>query len=492
MIYWVNSFNNPYCLLASSSIDFKDGIIFCELLGILRKHALKGVSKSKTQTIDSAKKNIEIALNEIKRIDKNLRIELTEDSVYNSEDCMYELLEIIKSLFDNQNTQNQMLSKNHRVQEIKPPIKYEELPLQSSTTRENYKSNKENAESQPHSESPSQKYNENELMNIQSPEFAKPDSIQEYSKYDNKIIPKTKKPLQSAPSHSSTAYYQNQNQNQLREFKDIRDIEPPHKFDTITKSAIVTTSNSKGQTPTRNQAKSTITFQKTADNRQVLTARQSTRMQNMGDIYEGSASRNIESIDNKSKNEYISKTPNRIINYYKSTTETEEEEQISAEPVDLKTKHKILSWLEDIHLIKPSASTVAEFPYYCRNGVLIADLIARAENLRSQSINGILRNPKSTTAILSNIRKFLQYLRRYQKMNARYLWAEKQILNGNEDVIWGLLDDMWVFYKGKTTRSLSTNKKTEFTPSRTTQSRIMKGIFFLINLSKSASWNISR
>ncbi len=51
--------------------------------------------------------------------------------------------------------------------------------------------------------------------------------------------------------------------------------------------------------------------------------------------------------------------------------------------VDLKTKTKLLGWLEDINLIKQNAARVEEFPGYCRNGVLLADLILRIEGVTS-------------------------------------------------------------------------------------------------------------
>ena len=33
LIDWVNAFNDPYCLLANSISDFRDGIILCHLVG---------------------------------------------------------------------------------------------------------------------------------------------------------------------------------------------------------------------------------------------------------------------------------------------------------------------------------------------------------------------------------------------------------------------------------------------------------------------------
>lgn len=74
-------------------------------------------------------------------------------------------------------------------------------------------------------------------------------------------------------------------------------------------------------------------------------------------------------------------------------------------------------------------------------------------------MKGINRNPKSYTDILSNIRRFLEHLRSLEKINSRYLWAEQQIIEGNSDILWGLLDDLWCFYHNKSSPYDSSQKK---------------------------------
>eukprot|EP00826_Nyctotherus_ovalis_P008496 TRINITY_DN12203_c0_g1_i1.p1 TRINITY_DN12203_c0_g1~~TRINITY_DN12203_c0_g1_i1.p1 ORF type:complete len:163 (+),score=16.30 TRINITY_DN12203_c0_g1_i1:65-553(+) len=49
----------------------------------------------------------------------------------------------------------------------------------------------------------------------------------------------------------------------------------------------------------------------------------------------------------------------------------------------IETRYKLLNWLEDIQLVKRGAATIAEFPSYCRNGVLLGDLILRLEGVIS-------------------------------------------------------------------------------------------------------------
>ena len=59
--------------------------------------------------------------------------------------------------------------------------------------------------------------------------------------------------------------------------------------------------------------------------------------------------------------------------------------QLNVPKVDIRTKHKLLEWFQEIQLIKEGAVTIAEFPNYCRNGVLFADLISRLEGVRDLS-----------------------------------------------------------------------------------------------------------
>ena len=49
----------------------------------------------------------------------------------------------------------------------------------------------------------------------------------------------------------------------------------------------------------------------------------------------------------------------------------------SSKEIDLKSKQKLIEWLIDIRLIKSNSVSIDEFHSYCRNGVLLADLINR-------------------------------------------------------------------------------------------------------------------
>lgn len=72
---------------------------------------------------------------------------------------------------------------------------------------------------------------------------------------------------------------------------------------------------------------------------------------------------------------------------------------------------------------------------------MLCDVVNRVEG-RVEVIKGVERKPKNKTQALTNINKALEYLRGLSKINSKHLWAAKEIVEGDENVIWGLLDDM--------------------------------------------------
>lgn len=116
--------------------------------------------------------------------------------------------------------------------------------------------------------------------------------------------------------------------------------------------------------------------------------------------------------------------------------------------VSMKSKRRLIKWLEDINLIRRKAVSIQQFPQYCRNGVIFFDLVNKLQG-KTQVLHGVQRNPKNITCITANFDKVLSYLRKYPKMNARYLWAEKLMMEGNSDVIWGFIEDIWYLKHNK-------------------------------------------
>lgn len=118
-------------------------------------------------------------------------------------------------------------------------------------------------------------------------------------------------------------------------------------------------------------------------------------------------------------------------------------EQIRYEPrpVAETLKETLIDWLEDLHIVRKDQNVISLIPSICRTGVMFCDLVNRLEG-RTEIIKGIERNPKNRTQALANINKVLEYLRTFPKINSRYLWSAKEIIDGEEYVIWGLLDDI--------------------------------------------------
>ncbi|OMJ89094.1 hypothetical protein SteCoe_8816 [Stentor coeruleus] len=122
-------------------------------------------------------------------------------------------------------------------------------------------------------------------------------------------------------------------------------------------------------------------------------------------------------------------------------------EQIRYEPrpVPESFKETLVEWLEDLHIVRKDPNILSLIPNICRTGVMLCDLVNRLEG-RSEIIKGIERNPKNKTQALANINKVLEYLRAFPKMNSRYLWSSKEIIEGDEYVIWGILDDIKLLF----------------------------------------------
>ena len=162
------------------------------------------------------------------------------------------------------------------------------------------------------------------------------------------------------------------------------------------------------------------------------------------------------------------------------------DENIKINSVNQQTKEKIIDWLISITLLKDSIKGLAQkLPKICKNGLLFVDLINRLEG-KHETIKGIDRNPKSKSSLNTNFIKILEYLKQYQKMNPRYLNAHKYLMEGNEDIFWGFLDDIWHFYTNKISthdnRFINENQYTSASSKLITSGKKQSG-----NLEKSRS-----
>jgi len=53
------------------------------------------------------------------------------------------------------------------------------------------------------------------------------------------------------------------------------------------------------------------------------------------------------------------------------------------------------------------------------------------------------------TAINANFDKVFGYLREFPRFSSRYLWAQKLAVDGDADLIWGVIDDIWHWHFNK-------------------------------------------
>jgi len=148
-----------------------------------------------------------------------------------------------------------------------------------------------------------------------------------------------------------------------------------------------------------------------------------------------------------------------------------QDSEIVVSDVNMKTKRKLIRWLEDINLIRKHAVSINEFPQFWRNGVIFYDLVNKI-NGRNPVLKGVQRNPRNITCITANYAKVMGYLRKFPKMNARYLWAENFMMEGNSDVIWGFIEDIWHWSNNKISPSDTSKTRNKYTKSESFNSSI--------------------
>jgi hypothetical protein len=80
-----------------------------------------------------------------------------------------------------------------------------------------------------------------------------------------------------------------------------------------------------------------------------------------------------------------------------------------------------------------------------KSGVVLADLINR---IFPVAISGIFRKPRTENTCLSNVRKCMEILRKSSRMSQKFVWREKEIVQGNVAVLLGILEDLHRYADG--------------------------------------------
>ena len=140
---------------------------------------------------------------------------------------------------------------------------------------------------------------------------------------------------------------------------------------------------------------------------------------------------------------------NKSVSRPLSSRDRSEEHRVILTPVTNEIKFRLFDWLCSINLLKERSETlIAKLHKICKHGIIFADLINRLEG-KHDVIKGIERASTSRTTTISNYIKLMDYLKKFEKMNPRYLHAQIYLMDGNEDVFWGLLDDIYHLYYHK-------------------------------------------
>lgn len=370
LVYWVNSINNPYCLLASSSIDFKDGIIFCELLSILKGSKLQGIIYENQKAVDKSLNNISLALKVMKghpTLESKIK-DLTPEKVYNSEDAMYALLEIIKDMFDSGTSKISMQSLSCS----------EQVPQAISKNSANSK-----AET---AKFPSFQLKAVDFGTVKSPSFPDP-AIQEKNaaainpvqpKQTSNNIPRGPKATTKQPKDIAIANNE-QEINRSLSRGILIDNSNPYIFPKSSKPIAEFIQHDKADLINlrKNEEQEPKSVQKRSEN--IMSEHPSTTERIKKEDYKKRA-------NSMRKSNNISPKEKQRISFRQASQKAKKTEINMAVPVhidkvQIRTKFKLLGWLHQIRLIKENAVTIAKFPDYCRNGVLFSDLVKRIEGV---------------------------------------------------------------------------------------------------------------
>jgi hypothetical protein len=83
--------------------------------------------------------------------------------------------------------------------------------------------------------------------------------------------------------------------------------------------------------------------------------------------------------------------------------------------------------------------TSTDFVNAFKNGLVLVRVV---EYLEHTVLKGINDNPKTSAAMLNNLNRALEVVRNKKGINPRYLFSSEDIVNGNPEVIIGLLEDI--------------------------------------------------
>lgn len=141
-------------------------------------------------------------------------------------------------------------------------------------------------------------------------------------------------------------------------------------------------------------------------------------------------------------------------------------------------RQRCIEWLYEIQLIKRGIEGIAsKLPRVCKNGVIYIDIINRLEG--KDTIPGVNRAARNATEIRTNFRRVFRYLRTKERMNPRFLdhqQAESLLIEGDQNIFWAFLDDIWHLYHAKISPFDSREKKTTSIPQQNRKKSALKKV----------------
>lgn len=371
---------------------------------MLKDAPLNGLAKE-SPSVESSIRNLQLVMQELKAMGAKGLSHLTAQQVYDNEDAMFELLSVIKGLFDHRGKENKEMNIEQANEVLADNYINQYETEEQSEKAEDSKSDEE------------QEVNQQNIMNIKT----------------NDSVSERERPIETSRSN----YKQRETLTRSHSHKSMRVQKQMCKIlsEEEMKTAMV----------------------------------QGIMQEHIGFLgfpiptppLAGIFTPPMKIAVKKERHSPLSQVEHRPVQEAEIESQVPEAKkapEMHIAKVSARTKHKLLVWLQDLRLIRQGATGVEDFAGYCRNGVLFADLISRVEGGRNFVLGGVARNPKSSTAILANLRICFRHLQNKEKINSRYLWAEKFVFEGNEDVIWGILDDIWHFYSGKLPHSMARNQ----------------------------------
>lgn len=128
-------------------------------------------------------------------------------------------------------------------------------------------------------------------------------------------------------------------------------------------------------------------------------------------------------------------------------------------------KAEIQTWLHDLRIIPPGV-LMHEFLYRIRSGFSLLEVLLKLDSLSSNNINekleALIEKPRDICECIDNINKILRYLRGLSGFSQRYINSSASIYEGNEKSIYGLLQDIKIFYGKEQKRNSSAPQKRAF------------------------------